>query len=186
RRFADRIVGFYDFTHNNGRSSAPVDEYGHGTHVAGLIAGNGTQSGSCYRGVAPNARLVGFKVLDQDGAGSTSDVINAIEYISKHNDHLGVDIINLSLGPPIFEPTATDPLVLAVEAAVAQGIVVVVSSGNNGVSPLTGLPAYAGILSPGNAPSAITVGAEKTFDTNRRPDDRIAPYSSRGPTWYDG
>src|SRR4030095_5788307 len=69
---------------------------------------------------------------------------------------------------------------------VAQGIVVVVSSGNNGVSPLTGLPAYAGILSPGNAPSAITVGAEKTFDTTRRPDDRIAPYSSRGPTWYDG
>src|SRR4030095_10559924 len=69
---------------------------------------------------------------------------------------------------------------------VAQGIVVVVSSGNNGVSPLTGLPAYAGILSPGNAPSAITVGAEKTFDTNSRPDDRIAPYSSRGPTWYDG
>src|SRR4030095_7855948 len=92
--FDDRIVGFYDFTHNNGRSSAPVDEYGHGTHVAGLIAGNGTQSGNLYRGVAPNARLVGFKVLDQNGAGSTSDVINAIEYITKHNDHLGVDIIN--------------------------------------------------------------------------------------------
>ena len=66
------------------------------------------------------------------------------------------------------------------------GIVVVASGGNSGVSPVTGLPGYAGILSPGNARSAITVGSVKTFETNARTDDRVAPYSSRGPTWHDG
>jgi subtilisin family serine protease len=90
-----------------------------------------------------------------------------------------------SLGHPILEPAATDPLVQAVEAAVRAGLVVVAAAGNVGVSPSTGEPAYAGILSPGNAPSAITVGSATTFDTNRHSDDRVANYSSRGPTWYD-
>ena len=112
-------------------------------------------------------------------------MINAIEFATANKARLGIDIINLSLGHPIYESAATDPLVQAVEAAVRAGIVVVVSAGNHGVSPSTELPAYAGILSPGNAPSAITVGAAKTFDTNIRSDDRVAPYSSRGPSWYD-
>ena len=99
---------------------------------------------------------------------------------------LGIDIINLSLGHPIYEPAASDPLVQAVEAAVRAGIVVVVAAGNYGTSPSTGLPGYAGVLSPGNAPSAITVGAVNTFATNVRSDDRVTAYSSRGPTWYDG
>jgi serine protease AprX len=69
-----------------------------------------------------------------------------------NKDRLGVDIINLSLGHPIYEAAATDPLVQAVEAAVRAGIVVVVSAGNYGVSSITGLPGYAGVLSPANAP----------------------------------
>ena len=73
----------------------------------------------------------------------------------------------------------------AVEAAVRAGIVVVASAGNVGVNATTGLVGYAGITSPGNAPSAITVGAVKTLDTTTRTDDVVADYSSRGPTWYD-
>jgi serine protease AprX len=184
--FGDRIAGFYDFT-QNGRAASPSDDYGHGTHVAGLIAGSGDlSSGKRYRGVAPKARIVALKVLDQNGAGNTSDVISAIEFVTANRDRLGVDVINLSLGHPIYEPAATDPLVQAVEAAVRAGIVVVAASGNYGVSSFTGLPGYAGIQSPGNAPSAITVGSVKTVETNTRTDDRVAAYSSRGPTWYDG
>jgi serine protease AprX len=184
--FGDRIAGFYDFT-QDGRAASPTDAYGHGTHVAGLIAGSGDlSSGKRYRGVAPKARLVALKVLDGNGAGRTSDVISAVEFVTANKVRLAVDIINLSLGHPIYEPAATDPLVQAVEAAVRAGIVVVVSAGNYGLSSITGLPGYAGILSPANAPSAITVGSVRAFETNTRNDDRVAPYSSRGPTWYDG
>ena len=184
--FGDRIAGFYDFT-QGGIAAPPTDDYGHGTHVAGLIAGSGDlSSGKRYRGVAPKARLIALKVLNHNGAGNTSDVISAIEFVTANKDQLAVDVINLSLGHPIYEPAATDPLVQAVEAAVRAGIVVVASGGNYGVSSVTGLPGYAGILSPGNALSAITVGSVKTFETNARADDRVASYSSRGPTWYDG
>ena len=113
-------------------------------------------------------------------------MISAIEFVTENKDRFGVDIINLSLGHPIYEPAATDPLVQAVEAAVRAGIVVVVSAGNYGVSSITGLSGYAGVLSPANAPSAITVGSVKAFETNTRIDDRVDLYSSRGPTWYDG
>ena len=94
-------------------------------------------------------------------------------------------MINLSLGHPIFESASTDPLVAAVEAAVRAGIVVVVAAGNYGMNP-TGPAGYAGIVSPGNAPSAITVGSMNPKKTAARFDDRIDPYSSRGPSWYDG
>ncbi len=183
--FAGRVDRFYDFTQDGVKATAPTDGYGHGTHVAGLIAGNGDLSNRRYRGVAPKARLIVLKVLDENGQGYTSDVIEAIEFVTRHKSWLDVDVINLSLGHPILEPAATDPLVQAVEAAVRAGIVVVAAAGNVGVSPATGETGYAGILSPGNAPSAITVGAVSAFDTNRRSDDRIANYSSRGPTWYD-
>src|SRR5688572_13987106 len=183
--FHDRIVAFHDFT-EGGRAEPPSDDYGHGTHVAGLIAGDGTQSNRRYRGVAHKARLIGLKVLDRNGAGYTSDVISAIEFATANKEQLGIDVINISLGHPILEPSASDALVQAVEAAARAGIIVVAAAGNYGVSLETGQPGYAGILSPGNAPSAITVGSVRTFDTDRRSDDRVAEYSSRGPAWYDG
>src|SRR5262249_31732585 len=98
----------------------------------------------------------------------------------------GISVINLSLGHPITEPSATDPLVLAVEKLVAKGIVVVVAAGNWGRNPTTGQPAHAGSPSPGNAASVITVGAIDTNQTITRSDDVVSVYSSRGPTWYDG
>src|SRR5204863_8501580 len=116
------------------------------------------------------------------GQGSTANVVRAIEFAIANKDLLGINVLNLSLGHPIYEPAATDPLVQAVEHATRKGIVVVVSAGNFGVSKTTGLPGYAGIASPGNAPSALTTGAARTFNTVTRLDDRVAPLSSRGPT----
>jgi serine protease AprX len=176
-------IAAYDFT--TGQSGASYDDYGHGTHVAGLIAGKGSQSQHAYEGIAPGVRLISLKVLDSQGHGSTSTVIDALEFAVSNRNTLGIDVINLSLGHPIFEPAATDPLVQAVEAAVRAGIVVVVSAGNVGRSLATGEPGYAGILSPANAPSAITVGALDSRNTTARGDDAVTTYSSRGPTWYD-
>jgi serine protease AprX len=177
--FDSRITSFYDFTQGDIRATAPRDGYGHGTHVAGLI-------GSEFVGVAPTVRLLGLKVLDARGQGTTANVVRAIEFAIVNKDLLNIQVLNLSLGHPIYEPAVTDPLVQAVEHAVRQGLVVVVSAGNFGINPKTGLPGYAGIASPGNAPSAISVGAVRAFDTVSRDDDRVAPYSSRGPSWYDG
>jgi serine protease AprX len=184
--FGDRIKAFYDFTSGGVVARAPYDNYGHGTHVAGLIAGSGAGSNGAYAGVAPAAALVGLKVLDGTGAGYTSDLIDALEFATTNKAALGIDILNLSLGHPPYEPAATDPLVAAVDRASAAGILVIVSAGNAGVNPTSGLPGYGGVMSPGNARSALTVGAENTMNTATRRDDLVAPYSSRGPTWYDG
>src|SRR3954452_3224245 len=192
---------FYDFT-TDGRHGHPFDDYGHGTHVATLIAGEGKDSETdvdvvdhgkshrtkvaIYRGVAPKARIISLKVLDRNGVGYTSSVLNALEFAIVNRDKLKIDIINLSLGHPIYESPATDPLVRAVEDAVRAGIVVVASAGNYGINQETGAVGYGGITSPGNAPSAITVGAIDPRDTVDRSDDVVAPYSSRGPAWYSG
>jgi serine protease AprX len=183
--FAPRITAFYDFT-AGGIAAAPIDPYGHGTHVAGIIASSGADSSRTqYRGVAADARLIGLRVLDDQGVGQTSFVLQAIDFAIANREALGIDVINLSLGHPIYEPADTDPLVGAVEAAVRAGMVVVVSGGNFGYNRVSGQSGYAGITSPGNAPSAITVGALQTANTTTRDDDQVAPYSSRGPSWYD-
>lgn len=179
-----RIAAFYDFT-KGGIAAAPYDDYGHGTHIAGLIAGNGQQSKARFVGVATSARLIGLKVLDAQGMGYSSDVISAIDFAITNRAALGIDVLNLSLGHPIYESAATDPLVRAVGRAVAAGIVVVASAGNHGMDD-AGRIGYAGITSPGNAPSALTAGALRTRATATRLDDEVAAFSSRGPTWYDG
>jgi serine protease AprX len=184
--FLGRISAFYDFT-RGGIATTPVDPYGHGTHVAGIIGSSGVSSADGqYRGIGPKARLIGLRVLDEQGRGETSQVIKAIEFAIAQKNVLGIHVINLSLGHPIYEPAASDPLVRAVERAVADGIVVVASAGNFGYNRVVGSTGYAGITSPGNAPSAITVGALRAAGTVTRADDDVAPYSSRGPTWYDG
>src|SRR5262249_33668963 len=114
------------------------------------------------------------------------DVVRAIQFAVQNRTTYGIDVLNLSLGHPIFESATTDPLVLAVEQAIQNGIVVVVSAGNYGTNPATGQIGYAGISSPGNSPSAITVGAFESNNTVTRGDDTVAVFSSRGPSWYDG
>ena len=113
-------------------------------------------------------------------------MVRAIEFAIANRHLLGINILNLSLGHPIYEHAATDPLVQAVEHAARSGLTVVVAAGNFGANPKTGEAGYTGIVSPANAPSALTVGAVNTFETVSRDDDRVAPYSSRGPSWYDG
>jgi serine protease AprX len=185
--FDSRIIGQFDFTGGRyGVLSAPFDDYGHGTHIAGLIGSNGSSSNNKYAGIAPTSKILALKVLDKKGGGKTSDVINAIEFAVANKARYGIKVINLSLGHPIYESAKTDPLVQTVEAAVRAGIVVVVAAGNYGTNPVTGLTGYGGITSPGNAPSAITVGAAVTNNTVTRSDDRLASFSSRGPSWYDG
>ena len=126
--FGSRISAFYDFTHGDIRVTSPTDEYGHGRHVAGLAAGT-------YVGVAPTARLIGLKVLNDKGRASTDKVIRAIEFAIVNKDLLRINVLNLSLGHPIFESAATDPLVQAVEHAARAGLIVVVSAGNFGTNP---------------------------------------------------
>ena len=180
------VTAFVDFTQGpDPVYTRPYDDYGHGTFVASMIGNNG-KGGPKYQGMAPDVRLIGLKVLDGSGSGHTSDVVRAIEFAIDQKDTLGIDIINLSLGHPIFESAATDPLVIAVEEAHAAGIVVVVSAGNFGMDPTTNQVGYGGITSPGNAPSAITVGAVDQKNSVQRGDDTVAPFSSRGPTWIDG
>src|SRR5438876_5664869 len=182
-----QIKAFYDFTvDGTAKPGKPTDPYGHGTHIAATIASTGQENALRFRGLASGAQLIGLRVLDGSGNGKTSNVINALAFATANKAALGINIINLSLGHPIYESAATDPLVQAVEAAVHAGIVVVVSAGNFGINPSTGLPGYGGITSPGNAPSAMTVGAVNTSGTLSRSDDVVAPYSSRGPSWVDG
>jgi serine protease AprX len=164
------------------------DQHGHGTHIAGIIAGNSTASKyvtSAYRGgIAPDVRLVNVRVLNATGTGWTSDVIAGIEWVIENRAKYGIRVINLSLGHPVTEPSTTDPLCMAVAKATAEGIVVVASAGNAG-KLADGTPVLGGISSPGNSPYAITVGAINTRGTAKRSDDIMTTYSSRGPTKFE-
>ena len=176
---ADRVVASVDFT---GRNGSGRDQYGHGTHVAGIIAGS---PDSGYAGVAPGAHLVNLQVLNADGIGDTSDVIAAIDWAVEHRAPYRLRVINLSLGHPVFESYREDPLCQAVQRAVDAGMVVVTAAGNFGKTE-DGKAVIGGIVSPGNAPAALTVGASNTRGTAQRSDDVMATYSSRGPTAIDG
>jgi len=165
----------------NGRKG---DEYGHGTHVAGILAGNGKSSTGpqytmTFKGVAPNANIIDLEVLDQNGVSTDSAVIKAIHRALDLQAQYNIRVLNLSLGRPVEESSQLDPLCLAVKTAWNAGIVVVASAGNLGRN------GYASVLSPGNSPYVITVGAMKTMGTADRGDDLIASYSSKGPTWID-
>ena len=174
-----RIVAALDLTDAAGGSG---DRFGHGTHVAGIIAGRDDQG---YAGIAPGAHIVSLRVLGKDGSGDTSDVINALDWVVEHKAQYGLRVVNLSLGHPVFESYRDDPLCLAVQRAVDAGLVVVAAAGNLGKTD-DGRAVVGGIISPGNTPAALTVGAVNTRDTALRSDDVMATYSSRGPSAIDG
>jgi serine protease AprX len=180
-----RVVAFKDFVRHR---SNPYDDAGHGTFVAGLIAGNGTaslpedeggQATRQYSGVAPEAGIVSLKVLDSSGSGRESDVIRAIAWAIRNRARYDIDVLNISLGADVVAPAKYDPMALAVEAAWKSGIVVVAAAGNEGeFGP-------GGILSPANDPYIITVGAMDTTQSADRSQFRICSYSSVGPTLFD-
>jgi serine protease AprX len=182
---ADKVVGNVSLVTGD---PSVLDAFGHGTHVAGIIAGSGAAASGVTKlytgGIAPGAQIINVRVLGANGVGLTSDVIAGIDWAIAHKGQYNIRVINLSVGHPVMEPAAFDPLCLAVQRAAAAGIVVVAAAGNYGVAP-DGSPILGGITSPGNSQFAITVGALNTFGTTNRSDDRVATYSSRGPTPYD-
>jgi serine protease AprX len=171
---------------------------GHGTHVAGIIAGNGAAStGSVYYrtfyGIARRANIINIRVLDGKGQGTVSGVAAGIQWAVDNRRTHNIRVMNLSLGHRVGESYKTDPLCLAVEKAWKAGIVVVCSAGNMGRSQDVKSSslnnegygtAYGSIQSPGNSPFVITVGAMKSMGGGRTW-DRAATYTSRGPTRLD-
>jgi serine protease AprX len=176
-----RVVGFVDFV--DGRTT-PYDDNGHGTHVAGTVAGNGYDSYGARAGIAPEAHLVGLKVLDDRGRGVISDVIAALDWIVANKNLHNIRVANLSVGAAVTESYMTDPLTLAAKRAVDAGIVVVAAAGNLGKNA-QGRTQYGAITAPGNAPWVLTVGAYSHQGTVWRTDDVMAAYSSRGPSAVD-
>jgi serine protease AprX len=177
-----RVAKFVDFV--NGRS-LPYDDNGHGSHVAGTIAGNGYDSTSGDKsGIAPDASLVVLKVLDAQGKGTISNIIAALNWIAANANSYNVRVVNLSVGAGVYESYWTDPLTLAAKAITDKGIVVVAAAGNMGKNELGQLQ-WGGITAPGNAPWVLTVGASSTMGTLTRLDDQMASYSSSGPTYVD-
>ncbi|MGH7908552.1 MAG: S8 family serine peptidase, partial [Thermodesulfobacteriota bacterium] len=162
-----KVIGWKDFVNNQ---AAPYDDNGHGCHVASIATGEG-QANPAYTGVAPGAALVGVKVLNSGGSGSTSTVVSGVDWVVQNKATYGIEIMNLSLGSSGCS-NGGDSLSLAVNNAVNNGIVAVVAAGNSG-------PATCTIGSPGAAQNAITACAmadvgELGFS--------LASFSSRGPT----
>jgi serine protease AprX len=165
----DRVLARVDFTPGGNGD----DAYGHGTHLAGVIAGNGAASLGKWRGVAPGANLVSLKVAGPDGSTDVSVVIAALQWVVVHRAEFGIKVLNLAFGTDGVQPYALDPLNAAVERAWAAGITVVVSAGNRGPGTIN---------KPGDDPYVITVGAVDVNRTADRKDDEVAPFSSSART----
>ncbi|MEJ3742981.1 S8 family serine peptidase [Actinomycetes bacterium KLBMP 9797] len=160
---ADAVTAARNFTD---AESGVDDRFGHGTHVAGIITGSGAASGGKYQGVAPDAKLLNGKVLDDFGGGYESEIIAGMQWAVEQ----GADVVNMSLGTP-FPGDGTDPMEQAVNQLTKDsGTLFVISAGNSGPDGFIG--------SPGAADEALTVGA---VDKN----DALADFSSRGPRWGD-
>ena len=156
------------------------DLYGHGTHVAGIVAGDGSDSSGEHVGAADRAHLLGLQVLGGTGVGSTSDVIAALDWLAQYGRYFDIQVVNLSLGQGVMESVDTDPMVAAAEALWDQGMVVVVAAGNFGRA------GNATIMSPGNSRKVITVGSLTDNGTGSDfSDDYVSTFSSRGPTQGD-
>jgi serine protease AprX len=160
---------------------ALTDRYGHGTFVASVAVGSAALKSGSYEGIAPSANLINLKVLNDDGIGLTSSLIAALDWCIFNRIRYNIRVINLSVGTSAKDSYRNDPLCLAARRAHAAGILVVAAAGNEGKDRF-GNKLYGGIHSPGIDPSVLTVGAANTLNTDRRSDDRVATYSSRGPT----
>src|SRR5688572_23030755 len=169
-------------TSSGGVISRPGDQNGHGTHVAGIIAAS-SRTGTT-RGIAPGAHIISLKVLDANGGGYAGDVVEAIDWAIANRERYQIRVLNISLGGPVLQKAADDPVNQAVERAYRSGLVVFASAGNRG-KDAEGHEVFGDITVPGNSPFAITVGALNTMGTAFRSDDVVTTYSSRGPTRFD-
>ncbi|MGE5590396.1 MAG: S8 family serine peptidase [Bacillota bacterium] len=165
---AGKVIGWKDYV--SSKTSA-YDDHGHGTHVSSIAAGTGAASGGTYAGVAPGAALVGVKVLNKQGSGTTTQIVNGVNWVVQNKATYNIRIMSMSLGSS-GSSNGTDSISTAVNNAVTNGIDAVVAAGNSGPNRFT-------IGSPAAAANAVTVGAmadtgEKGFS--------LASFSSRGPT----
>jgi serine protease AprX len=166
----------------NPAATRPGDSFGHGTHIAGLIAGNGLNRPAAdplngkYIGVAPDANLIDVKIADEQGNASVMDVIDGLQFAVDYKADYNIRIANLSLRSTVAESYRTDPLDAAVEAAWNSGLVVIVAAGNEGTAD------DAVDYAPANDPYVITVGATDDAGTKAIDDDALESWSSRGTT----
>ena len=158
------------------RDAERGDGYGHGSHVAGLIAGDGTRSNGRYEGVAPGANLINVRVGDDTGAATISDVISGLQLVLENLRRFNIRIVNLSLRVDVPQSYTTDTLDAAVEFLTFRGILIVAAAGN------TGSAADAVSYAPGNDPFVLTVGAVDDAGTESLSDDAVPWWSSRGTT----
>jgi len=155
------------------------DNYGHGTFIAGLIAGNGASSNGAWSGMAPDADILSVKVAGRDGSADVSAVLAGIQWVVSFKDRYGIKVLNLSLGTDSTQSYRVDPLNFAVEKAWDAGVTVVVAASNRG-------PDAGTISKPGDDPLVITVGAVDDMGTSGIGDDQLPDFSSHGPTAADG
>ena len=176
---ADPVSGQTATCVNLSSEAGCADSYGHGTFVAGLIAGNGASSGGRFPGVAPAANILALKLSGADGTSNVSKVLAAIQWVLVNKDVYGIKVLNLSLRVDSSLSYRLDPVNFAVERAWSSGIVVVVSAGNMGPGPRT-------IAKPADDPWVISVGSVDDHGTATVADDVVSSFSSRGPTATDG
>ena len=164
--FGNRICAFSDFIFHK---SIPYDDNGHGTHVAGILCGDGTASGGKYRGVAPGCEIIGLKVLDRFGNGSREDVLCAFDWIFRYMQKYNIRVVNISVGTTCKNGKEHSSLIRGVEKLWDQGLVVIAAAGNQG--PLPG-----SITAPGSSRKIITVGSSDMLVGTEG-------ISGRGPTF---
>src|ERR1700716_3778462 len=162
------VIARMDFVHDG---AALLDPSGHGTFVAGLIAAHG----ETFKGVAPDAKLVSLRVLDQKGNGSMHAVLAAFDWLLQNRAAMQIKVLNLSFGAPQRSSYHRELLAGVVESAWFAGVTVVAAAGNDGPDPRT-------VAMPGADPFVITVGSFADQGTVALNDDRESLFSSRGPT----
>jgi len=177
---AGRIVASIDFTTASPTVSTTStgDPGGHGTHVAGLVAGDGTLSGGAYTGVAPRANIINVRVIDASGSSNVSTILRGLQWVLANRTTYNIKVVNLSLGATPTGSYKSDLMATAAEVLNFAGVTVVVSAGNTG--PLGGT-----VTTPGTDPYVITVGALDDNGTSLPFDDLMAVFSSRGRTPFD-
>ena len=174
----NRIVAHYEISERRS-SFQPYDDNGHGTHVAGIAAGDGYSSGGNYRGMAPDCHLISVRILNRTGNGKMTDILPAFTWILRHRYEYNIRIVNISIGcssPECFLDAEDSSLVHGVNELWDAGLVVVAAAGNEGPNPMS-------ITAPGISRKIITVGAsddEAGLFTGRN--RRNILYSRRGPT----
>lgn len=166
----NRLVAFKDFVNDNDET---YDDNGHGTHVAGIVAGNGFRSNGRYCGIACESHLIGVKILDEEGKGNTSRVLAGVQWIVDNKEKYNIRIANLSIGSS--GNSSLDPLVKAVNAAWDCGIIMTIAAGNNG-------PRSSSITSPGISKKVITVGSSDDSKSVTIWGSSQTNFSGRGPT----